>query len=200
MKYLALDIETTGLDPHNNQIIEFGCILDDLESPIERLPRLEFLVVSSQYTCDPYCCILHTRLWSLLNEAKHLVEELWDLGLSSLEQTFKDGVTRLVTLPEYIPELLGNWTDTKKLTIAGKNAANFDIPFLQRANHTAWNKLGFSHRVLDPGSMYSNPVDGIPSLPAILQTIGITPTQEHRTIGDCLDVIKVVRTKWGIPL
>ena len=29
MRYISIDLETTGLDSENNQIIEFGAVLED---------------------------------------------------------------------------------------------------------------------------------------------------------------------------
>ena len=42
MKYLSIDIETTGLDPVEHKIIEFGCLIEDTTKPhipVSELPH-----------------------------------------------------------------------------------------------------------------------------------------------------------------
>jgi len=46
MKYISIDIETTGLDPQQNDIIEFGAIIEDSNDPkpLEELPQFQTYV------------------------------------------------------------------------------------------------------------------------------------------------------------
>ena len=35
MKYVCIDIETTGLDPVNNQVLQFAAVISDTDKMIE---------------------------------------------------------------------------------------------------------------------------------------------------------------------
>ena len=52
MKYVSIDIETTGLDPETCQTIQIGAGIEDTNNPlpIEDLPRFKCLVEHPQYT------------------------------------------------------------------------------------------------------------------------------------------------------
>lgn len=66
MQYLSIDIETTGLDPKKNQIVEIGAVLDHLgnTTPIEDLPKFRAVLMHKEITIDPYCADLHKDLWA----------------------------------------------------------------------------------------------------------------------------------------
>ena len=45
MKYISIDLETTGLSSETCEVIEFGAVLDDLTTlqPIESLPKISYI-------------------------------------------------------------------------------------------------------------------------------------------------------------
>jgi len=43
-KYVSLDIETTGLNPENCQVLEIGAVIDDGTTPIEDCPTFQCYV------------------------------------------------------------------------------------------------------------------------------------------------------------
>ena len=55
MRYVSIDLETTGLDAINNDIIEFGAVLDDLADmkPLEELPRFHAYICKEEYRGQP---------------------------------------------------------------------------------------------------------------------------------------------------
>jgi len=84
MKYLSIDIETTGLDKDKNQIVEIGAVLDELGSDtlIEDLPKFRAVLIHEEMTIGAYCANLHRDLWPEILAAKHLMKDFgWDNGL-----------------------------------------------------------------------------------------------------------------------
>lgn len=66
MKYVSLDIETTGLDKNKNQVVEVGAVLDEIGStiPIEELPKFRAVLLHDEMTMGLYCANLHRDLWA----------------------------------------------------------------------------------------------------------------------------------------
>lgn len=66
MKYISLDIETTGLDKNKNQIVEVGAVLDEIGSttPIEELPKFRAVLLHDEIVMGSYCANLHRDLWA----------------------------------------------------------------------------------------------------------------------------------------
>ena len=59
MRYVSIDIETTGLDPETCQILEIGAVWDDWTKPIDELPVYHRLVVHKEYRGSAYALALN---------------------------------------------------------------------------------------------------------------------------------------------
>ena len=68
MKYVSIDIETTGLNPDKCQIIEFAAVVDDLQDqqPIEKLPKFQTYIRHESYTGEPYALAMHSNIFKKL--------------------------------------------------------------------------------------------------------------------------------------
>jgi hypothetical protein len=193
VRYVSLDIETTGLNPDIHQVIEVGMIRSwDNTS-------LRLLIIQESYNCNPYCCNLHGDLWKEIQEVPHLkdVESRYDCGEALLPALFKtsDGWLPVKSKiyfteeqewacsPENISTMISSWYEGE--TLAGKNLASFDLKFLPKFKHP--------HRILDPGPMYvTKEDDKIPNLGECLKRAGMNPQVDHTALSDARAVIRVV--------
>lgn len=195
--YLSIDIETTGLDSDHHDILELGIVYDDLSQPWQELPRFECLIEQPYHiTGDPFALALNQGI-------------LWELaGRNRDGSEIEEG--QIPTAPPILPadlvsgmvsEWLWDVTDITpsewgKLTVAGKNYANFDSKFLSR-NLNGWDELiPVHHRVIDPGNLYWDFIeDGIklPSMEKCFERAGIQKNVGHRAVEDALDVVRLVR-------
>jgi len=72
MKYVSIDIETTGLDPYWHDLLEIGIVLDELfvsnPQPVDQLPTLRIITPDplDLYCTSAYCASMHAELWHLL--------------------------------------------------------------------------------------------------------------------------------------
>ena len=53
-KYVSLDIETTGLNPENCQVLEIGAVIDDGTTPIEECPTFHCYVDHGLILGEPF--------------------------------------------------------------------------------------------------------------------------------------------------
>lgn len=184
--YVSVDLETTSLDPDDGQILQVGLVIDDLKRPIDKLARLEFLV----YPIDG---IVGGTLMAISMNAKLLAA----LAAAEKDDNFSDRVYHAGEVADTIADFLDeNGLKDQKVVFAGKNAANFDLPFLR--NYGLAEKIQIHHRVIDVGSMYFQPQVGNcvpPSLKGCLDIAGLPSVVEHTALSDALQVVRLVRAK-----
>ncbi len=187
MKYISLDIETTGLNKNNCQVLQVAAVIDDFSSPIEELPRFVAFVNHENLKFEPYALNLHmkTGLLQRYLDDKDKVEFTW--VIRKLEDFLK------VHYP---------LAEKEKYNVAGKNVAGFDLPFLIAQNgntmtpvkHQFLDKI--SHRIIDPGTSFTNFVSdkSVASLDVCKKRAGIISSPvTHDALDDALDVVQVVR-------
>lgn len=185
MRYLSLDIETGGLDPENNDLLEVGVIIADTAKPYDdSLPKLRIGVLPHHY-------IGHYRLHPVAAtmNAKLLTELAG--GLADKSVTFDHLVT-----PNQVHQILDVWFQNhelgKKVVVGGKNVAGFDIPFLRK--HCGKFPM-FRHRVLDPGMLFLRPDDEVPpdlKTCAVRAGLDVGRYAGHTSIGDASLVVDVI--------
>jgi oligoribonuclease len=178
MKIISLDIETTGLDPQAHDVIEIGAVAYDTDTPdvpTKALPTFHAYIDRKVYAGTPYALAMHGKIFQALVDGKGMPP-----GRATME--------------------FRNWLDqvspnTHKLTVVGKNAAGFDIPFLQADALLAGMTDRFSYAVLDPGSWFFNPqVDQrVPSLSTCLKRAGFPDVVTHTAVEDAQQVVDLVR-------
>jgi hypothetical protein len=191
MKYLSIDIETTGLEPERNQMIEFGCVIEDTlhpEIPVQNLPSFRALIPRKTYVISPFCLGMHTRL---LDELRGQIPQ--DDGCYYIIDIIKDPSTTYVCAPDALESVFQAWLwkqlpDVKKYVVAGKNFWGFDNKFLN------FKKIKFHHRTLDPVMLYIKPEDEVPpSLVTCCERAGIELKDYHTAVGDASTVIELIR-------
>lgn len=192
MRYLSIDLETTGLNPDRCDIIEIGAVLDDLSvlKPIDQLPTFHCYVLpypiltsslhplkNGTYKGEPYALSMHPKIFRRI-------------------ATQEEGFTYLE--PSQVAGFFAEWLRKEhgEVTVnaAGKNFAMFDDRFLK--NLPAWEEeIKIRHRVIDPGNFWFNPLedDQMPNTATCLERAGIEPTDSHTALGDAIDVVKLVR-------
>ena len=183
MRYISIDIESTGLDPLTCDIIEFGAVLDDLSNPqpLENLPRFHTYVCKDMYKGQPYALSMHPKIFRRIAEREAGYNYTYP---NNLGKAFKDF-------------LLQNGYEEEKgkivrINVAGKNFAAFDLQFLKQTNFT--DSVRISSRILDPAILFFNKNDErLPGTDECLKRAGFEPNVAHTAIEDSLDVIKLIR-------
>lgn len=195
MLYLSLDIETTGLNPKTCDIVQFAAVLDDLSNPqpLDKLPKFQTFLTKKNFNGEPFALSMHPQIFRKIADAqqKHIEEN-----------EFGDRFMRIKDLPTALQLFLsGNGVpeDPKsgryKITLAGKNVAMFDFPFLKKKIKN-WGNITFLHRVLDPAVLYWQPGDRVlPDSKLCMERAGLTGEVAHTALEDALMVVKLIRHK-----
>jgi DNA polymerase III epsilon subunit-like protein len=198
MRYVSIDIETTGLNPQECDIIQFAAVIDDLSvrSPIEELPRFNAYFYKDFYCGELKALSMHSLIFEKINEAKNKritfdqSENEYYIKLEELPAYFRNFLTRNDVNEDY-------QTGAIALTVAGKNASSFDIPFLKEKIKD-WDQIYFRQRVLDPAILYLDlGVDKeIPGIKKCMKRANINMNIKfHDALQDALAVVKLIRDK-----
>jgi DNA polymerase III alpha subunit (gram-positive type) len=202
MIYCSLDIETTGLDPANCDIIQFAAVVDDLANPqpIEQLPTFQTYFLKSFYKGEAAALAMHPEIFKKIadvqrkqgkvefNEAGERFMQITDLPIAFKNFLIKSGI------PEE-PSNYFSFHNKVQVTVAGKNAAVFDLPFL-KTHIKDWHGVYFNHRVIDPAILYYQPGDSqLPGSKVCMERAGLAGEVAHTALEDALMVVKLVRNK-----
>lgn len=193
MKYISIDIETTGLVPDESDIIEFGAVYDDLRNPLplDQLPRFHAYFSKKTFRGAAKALSMHANIFKLIAEPP---DDIQVMNIKNLMWPFTNWLSKI----DY------PFNEKKKryeINVAGKNAAGFDIPFLKHhipgrwPDEKNWCEVYFKHRVIDPSILYFDPSidDGLPDLKVCMERAGIGGEVAHTAVEDALVVVQLVR-------
>jgi len=224
MKYCSIDIETTGLDPEECQILSIGAVIDDTDDikPVEELPAFHAAVKRKNITGSTYAINMNRDLIQTINryitskykEERDLIEattgmqffDEYDIAKEFyywLAQNdfidFKEPRSHMGYVTsrngKLVPAITNN-TKPIRITVAGKNFAAFDLRFLEKL--PMWNELiKIRSRILDPSIIYLDWSDDEtpPSLETCKKRANLGSKVAHDAVEDSMDVVRLLR-KW----
>lgn len=195
MIYCSVDIETTGLNPKTCDILQFAAVLDNLSDPqpLDKLPSFQTYFSLPTYTGEPYALHMHPQIFKKIANARQYRMEENEFGERFM--SYKDLPFALYNFltQNGVPE--DPKTGRVKITVAGKNAGMFDLPFLKKKIKD-WDKITFLHRVVDPAILYYQPGDKtLPDSATCMERAGFGGEVAHTALEDALMVVKLVRHK-----
>ena len=177
MKYVSIDLETTGTDPATCQILEIGAVVQELGG--EELDRYSVILQYEQLTGSPYALWLNHELIKKISKGEGLRPDIafrdfhtWIGGHYGSGHTWEEE---------------GREYGSGLLVVAGKNVAGFDIPFFKHYYPSIANL--FHRRTLDPCVLYMRSDDIIPpSLSTCLERAGMSNVVTHNAMEDAEQV------------
>jgi oligoribonuclease len=196
MIYVSIDIETTGLDPDQHQILEIGAILEDTNDPksFEESPKFRALIPHEVYCGSAVAIHMNTKLFQILGE----YEKIRDKGTKEeiAEVVAKHSIIDI----DDVSKAFGAWlrangiSRSESVNVAGKNFGLFDYQFLRRLPE--WGKyVRLKQRVLDPAILLCDFTQdkALPSLSDCKKRLGLPAVVAHTALEDAWDVITTIR-------
>lgn len=70
MKYVSIDIETTGLDREKHQVLEVGAIIEDTNNPLpfDEIPRFKCIIGWEELMGSVFAINMNSRIVKILAE------------------------------------------------------------------------------------------------------------------------------------
>jgi DNA polymerase III alpha subunit (gram-positive type) len=203
MIYVSIDTETTGLNPENCQLLEFGAIIEDTTKklPFEELPKFKRLIFHEEIKGNPFALNMNSRILSIFAEYQSMHDKFVAGKVTEDEMknfVAENNITSLENLASsFYSFLVKNGFESGKkieLNVAGKNFGMFDYGFLKLVPRME-ELFRFKSRVLDPAILCVdwNEDKALPSLNDCKQRHGIEGEVTHDAVEDAWDVIQVLR-------
>ena len=173
MIFYSLDIETTGLNPETDQILEIAILeVDSIDFSILR--TLHMYVRHDRIEGSPYAIKMNS---DIINKIYNNSDE---------ENTYYS---------ENVGSKILQFLKYNKVTFAGKNVSTFDIPFLKKY----CPRLEYHHRSIDPTILFFDPqVDvTLPDLSKCKVRAGLSPNVSHTAIDDAKDIVDLLKFYYG---
>lgn len=182
MKYCAIDLETTCINPKcPESILMFSFIAEDSSQnkilDLKELPHYSGFLNHKKISGEAYA--LQMNAWILRILAKKEKGQYPIIEPDDFEAQCHQFLDR-------------NFPKNRKIVAAGKNVAGFDLLFLPKSVQER-----FAARSIDPGSMFLNWNDLYPpSLDEIKKRIGRSGEVAHDAREDLFDLIAGLRTTY----
>jgi len=195
MKYISIDIETTGLNPDTCQLLSLGAIIEDTENKLsyEDCPKFHGVIAHKFIQGEPFALNMNTGLINIISQYHtcKTQEERDALALMNDIQFYDEG-SILPALDSFAKQ--HGFTSEAKL-VAGANFA-FDRSFLSK--FPGYRYLNIARRPLEP-SHYTIDWKNDKIMPSLFQCkerLGLEGGIAHDALADAWDVIEVLRTQY----
>jgi len=208
MRYVSIDIETSGLDSENNQVLSIGAIIEDtkLKLPWDEVPKFNAIVLQRQISGSPRALTMNKGIVELMgeylegdNELKEKHRKYSGYNFYYPEEVIKEFYYFLYNnygaiKGEYETPPITSNTKFILINVAGKNFGTFDQMFLQKLPW--WQKIiRVKQRIIDPAVLCCdwNMDDELPSLKKCKERLKVEGVVTHNALEDAWDVIQVLR-------
>lgn len=201
MRYVAVDIETTGLDARRDEILHFAAVIEDTDKPrveVDDLPSFERIVRADRLAGDPYALALnHDLICAIRDEID---------GHTSYRGRLVAVADRGLDWWNPFVAWVADWVGgdvvrmrSTRVPVAGKNAAGFDVPFVANQidpyDPVVRPRDLFHHRVIDPGSVAMGARPGLWQQLTVLPSLAdvVDGDVTHDALDDARDVVRALR-------
>lgn len=224
MKYVSIDIETTGLDPEKCEILSIGAVIEDTNNPLplDQLPSFHVAIKRENISGSLFAINMNRELIETIvnyqstkddNEKSEIIKKS---GIRFLHEDevvidfyyflYKNGLmndngsNRIYTHhPIYgeVPSVNQKTVPSDHLNVAGKNFGTFDKLFLERLPR--WKQLiKMRNRILDPAILFVDwkSDQALPGLTLCKERSNVEGIVTHNALEDAIDVVAVLRTKY----
>jgi oligoribonuclease len=199
MKYVAIDIETTGLDSEVCQILQVGAVIEDtvLIPKLEDLPRFSCIVEYPTYTGRPFALDMNNWILKILASLERANKDE-RVTIRKEHHIMRDGLVARA-LYEWlrgngIQPVKDSKSEQVQINVAGKNFATFDRLFLEKL--PGWSTLiQVKQRIIDPAVIFTDwqEDESLPNLNTCIKRAGLTGEVTHDAVQDAVDVVRVLR-------
>ena len=225
MKYISIDVETTGLEKDRYQILSIGAIIEDTTNKLsfDDIPKFHAAILHNEITGSPFALNMNKKIIEAVvqyqtakdqDEKNDLVQMtgmhfyhedkvvegffhwLYDNGMYSQNPIMEGQMMVMGENGKMYPALTSKMKPVS-LNVAGKNFASFDKHFLERLPR--WQQvIRIRQRMIDPSILFTNwsEDETMPDLYTCKKRAKVEGIVTHDALEDAWDVIQLLRTQY----
>jgi DNA polymerase III epsilon subunit-like protein len=197
----SIDVETSGLNPKENQLLSIGIVVEDTKNilPLNECPQMHIIIPREEISGNVFALDMNRDLITKIKDYNLKRDGRKEInGVSYFEGDF---FVRGGVVAKFIADRLKDYgfkpdpTDGRiHITCLGKNFGTFDKLFLEQLpmfNHY----LKIRQRIIDPAVMATNwqEDESLPSLNTCMERVGIKGVVTHNALEDALVTLEVLR-------
>lgn len=200
MKYLSIDIETTGLDVNRCQVLSIGIVIEDTNKkiPIDSLPTFHCGIVRHSFSFgELFALDLNRDLIQTINKWNEADSSNKKIIEQQTGMVFCEESDVCILIREFLKKhdvVTKGDNQITHLTVAGKNFGTFDKLFLE--NLPRWKQyFKIRQRIIDPSVLFVDWFndESLPSLSLCKERAGFNKHVSHDAVDDAKDVIRLLR-------
>tara|TARA_R110000824_G_scaffold218435_3_gene405080 strand:+ start:11714 stop:12301 length:588 start_codon:yes stop_codon:yes gene_type:complete len=192
MRYISIDIETTGLSDDCG-IIEFGAVADDFKEGqlVEALPTFHCYFNFKAIQGEPYALSIHYDTFRKIANQEEGYNYYDPMGFGN---HFKQWLIRDCGYNPTCEKVL--------ISVAGKNFGSLDYKFL-KSKTDIFDHIEMNTIFIDPTILFVEKDDeSLPGLAQCKRRAGLDDYVDHTALADAIDVVRLLRFSigptWGI--
>jgi oligoribonuclease (3'-5' exoribonuclease) len=192
MKFIVIDIETTGINTTEDDILSISAVIEDTKElkPIEELPKFNYAILHERITGNPFALNMNKELISKISNRLLEVKSHKPYTECDIDFTYLD-----IIKDAFLSWLFRNNIGYETQTYAGKNIASFDIPFLKNRIPGWAESISMKQRTIDPAILcvdWENDIE-MPNLQKCMDRTIEQGIVTHDGLQDCYDTLQVIR-------
>lgn len=205
MRYVSIDLETTGLLHEEHQIIEFGAIIEDSNNPQSyddsKKYRRIILARDGKYVFSAFAAMINADLIktiAMIEKTGNTIFPSSDKNLTNAA-IYLDDLISDFKLWLSVNDFKENERGVLEVVAAGKNFGSFDRQFIQAIPEFETYGLRFHHRAIDPGTPYIDWTKDVvpPGSDECKIRAGLEKGTKHEALADAWDVIQMLRPQYS---
>lgn len=201
MKIVSCDIETSGLNHKEDQILSIGIVVEDTKNilPLNECPQIHIIIPRENISGSVFALDMNRDLITKIKDYNLKRDGRKEInGAAYYEGDF---FVRETIVAKFIAERLKDYgfkPDPKDkkihITCLGKNFGTFDKLFLEQL--PSFNQyIKIRQRIIDPAVLATNwqEDEALPSLNTCMERVGIKGVVTHNALEDALVTLDVLR-------
>lgn len=211
--YIAIDIETTGLDVKKVQILQIGWVIDDGVSPRDQLEKGSLLIANPSITYgENYAIGMNAWIFQELMKKQDQRKYPTRKPMAGIHELMV-AIKKAAKMAHDYDIAQGAKKPNQRVQIAGKNAGNFDWPIILNNLTLDPDSIGehecmesalaivekVDHRFVDVGAAFYSDFGKNSSFEDICKLANIPPIN-HDALDDAMAVVIALRWKMGIKI
>ena len=205
MLYLSIDIETGGLNPEQDSLLEFAAILEDTNNlkSFDEIPKFQTYIINDKIIGNPFALNMNKGIIEKLANYPKNEKEYNFTNYENLSEKFYNWLLDIkydnifLNENQYIYSYGERYINSMNINVAGKNFLTLDYKFLEKVPKFTY-LFKINKAILDPAILYIdwNKDNYLPNTKKCNDIANVINNNLHSALSDAWNVVQLLRKKY----